>query len=75
MQEQQIVKYGKSLVAQKAKTDRGVQRDCTEGNSFDCEINLSAAKQQHKSCRFTKEKERTGPLLKLSREQGCDDED
>ena len=73
--EQQTVKFMPSLKAQNEKTQRGVKRDCTEGIDGNYQLYVSAAKQRHRSGRFTRE--RCAPLFKLLREQGCpgDEED
>ena len=65
--EQQSVKHTKTIADQIAKTNRGVKRDCTEGNSCDYQLYLSDKKQKHKTGRFTNE--RVKKLFKLLREQ------
>jgi len=65
--EQQSVKLAKTLADQTAKTNRGVKRDCTEGNSCDYQLYLNDKKQNHKVGRFTNE--RVKKLFKLLREQ------
>ena len=71
--EQQTVKFEPSLEAQKEKTERGKKRDCTEGNDGGYSVYVSAAKQRHKSGRFTAE--RCARLFELLREQGCPKDD
>ena len=44
IQQQQIVKYEKSIAVQNTKTERGVKRYYTEGYSGDYQIHLSASK-------------------------------
>ena len=46
--EQQSVKHTKTIADQTTKTNRGVKRDCTEGNSCDYQLYLSDKKQKHK---------------------------
>jgi len=65
--EQQSVKLATTLADQTAKTNRGVKRDCTKGNSCNYQLYLSDKKQNHKVGRFTNE--RVKKLFKLLLEQ------
>ena len=49
----QMLKYERTLSKQKAKLDRGVKRNCTEGVSCDYQPYVSSKKQQYSGGRFT----------------------
>ena len=51
--EHQTMRFEKTLTKQKAKLDRGVKRNCTEGLSCDYQPYVSSKKQQYSGGRFT----------------------
>ena len=69
--EQQTVKLEKSLEGQKAKSARGVKRDCTEGHSSEYQLYMSAAKQRSTPGHFSAE--RMQKLFKLLRNKASSD--
>jgi len=71
--QQQTMKHKKTIEAQKAKIKRGAQRNCTEGISGEYQIYINAAKQRHRTGRFTAV--RCNQFFKLLREQQKEDVD
>ena len=61
------MKMAKTLADQTAKTNRGVKKDCTEGNCCDYQLYLSDNKQKYTIGRFTAT--RVDPLFTLLQEQ------
>lgn len=46
LHEQQTVKYESTITKQKEKTERGVKRDCTEGQARDYQLHVGDRKQK-----------------------------
>jgi len=65
--QQQAVKHEQTIKAHNAKIERETQSSCTEGISGEYQIYINAAKQRHKTGRFTAE--RCKPFFKLLQEQ------